>query len=279
MMDIRLMAFDLDGTLLDGSRGVPARNAWALRAAADRGIRLMLCSGRAFEVQAGFAADIGIDPIFASANGARIDAAAGGPILEESPMDPEMSREIFTLLMDMGVYFMAYARGRSYMFNIDEQKRLKKHHHAPGITMYGGLPFEIVGDEARGSRECWRATYKYVLFGEDYDPRFEGIRGALDGRGLSISSSWRDNMEIMRPGVDKGYAIRRVCAEYGIPVECVMAFGDNANDLPMLETAGWPVVMGNGEECALRAARIIAPPNHEAGVGAVIEEYVLGANT
>lgn len=274
-MDIRLMAFDLDGTLLDGKKGVPERNARALRAAAERGIKLMICSGRAFEVQAGFAADIGVDPIFASANGARIDASMHGPVLEENPMDPAVSKRIFDMLMDMGVYFMAYARGRSYMFNIDEQKRLRKHHHAPGKTMYGGIPFEIVDDVGRGSRECWQATYKYVLFGEDYDSRFGDIKAALDGLGLSISSSWRDNMEIMRPGVDKGYAIRRVCREYGIPTECVMAFGDNANDLPMLETAGWPVVMENGEDCAKRAARIIAPPNHEDGVGVVIEEYVL----
>lgn len=274
-MDIRLMVFDLDGTLLDDRRRIPERNARALRSAAEKGIRLMLCSGRAFEVEAGFAQDMGVDPIFASANGARIDASMHGPLLEEAPMQPETAKAVFDILMDEGVYFMTYARGRSYMFNVDEQKRLMKHHHAPGITSYGGIPFEIVGDEGRGARECWQAAYKFVLFGEDYDPRFETIKRRLEGFKLSISSSWRDNMEIMRSGIDKGYAVRRVCGEYGIPLECVMAFGDNANDLPMLEVVGWPVVMGNGEKAARDIARIIAPPNHEAGVGAVIEEQVL----
>lgn len=274
-MDIRLMAFDLDGTLLDERKKVPERNARALRECERRGIKLMICSGRAFEVQAGFARDIGIAPILASANGARIDASPTGPTIAESPIEPGISRRIFKTLMEKGMYFMVYARGRSYMFNVDEQKRIKKHHHPAGVTRYGGLPFEIVGDEARGRAECWQAAYKYVCFGDDYDPRFGEIQTALSGLGISISSSWRDNMEIMSPGIHKGYAVRRVCAEYGVPLECAMAFGDNANDLPMLETVGWPVVMKNGEECARRLARIIAPPNDQAGVGAVIEDNIL----
>lgn len=274
-MDIRLMAFDLDGTLLDEDKHVPERNARALRRAEEKGIKLMLCSGRAFEVQAGFAQEAGINPIYASANGARIDLGTNGPILEENPIQPELAKRIFDELMSRGIYFMAYARGRSYMFNIDEQKRLNKHHHAPGITYYGGVPFEIIGDSETARHDCWQAAYKFVCFGEDYDPRFDEMKEVLADLNLSISSSWRDNMEIMRPGIDKGYAIRRVCAEFGIPLECTMGFGDNTNDLPMFENVGWPVAMGNGEECAIKAAKIIAPPNHESGVGAVIEEYVL----
>lgn len=274
-MDIRLMAFDLDGTLLDDKRKIPEKNARALRRAAEKGIKLMICSGRAFEVQAGFMQEIGIDPIFASANGARIDASMHGPTIAESPIPEEAAKRIFELLMENGMYFMTYARGRSYMLNVDEQKRLKKHHHAPGITHYGDLPFEIVGDVARCREECWKEAYKFVCFGEDYDPRFDRLKAGLADLGLSISSSWRDNMEIMRPGIDKGYAIRRVCGEYGIPLENVMVFGDNTNDMPMLEIAGWPVVMANGEKCAVDMARIVAPPNHEAGVGEVIEKYVL----
>lgn len=269
------MAFDLDGTLLDNDRKVPERNARALRRAAEKGIKLMLCSGRAFEVQAGFAEEIGIDPICASANGARIDMALMGPILEENTIEPEMAKKVFDALMDRGMYFMAYARGRNFMFNIDEQKRLRKHHHEPGLRYYGSKPFEVVGDSGTARHEAWQAAYKFVCFGEDYDARFDEVKEELRELGLSVSSSWCDNMEIMRPGIDKGYAIRRVCAEFGIPTECVMAFGDNTNDLPMFDAVGWPVAMDSGEECAIKAARIIAPSNDESGVGAIIEEHVL----
>ena len=60
-MDIRLMAFDLDGTLLGSDKHVPEKNRRALRKAAEKGIRLMLCSGRAFEVQLEYADEIGAD--------------------------------------------------------------------------------------------------------------------------------------------------------------------------------------------------------------------------
>lgn len=269
------MAFDLDGTLLDDDKKIPGRNARALRAAAEKGIKLMLCSGRAFEVQAGFAQSIGIDPICASANGARIDMSLNGPLMCENPIEPHNAKRIFDELMSRGIYFMAYARGKSYMFNVDEQKRLNKHHHAPGKTFYGTLPFEIVGDSETARHDAWQAAYKFVCFGDDYDPRFDDVKRALADMELSVSSSWRDNMEIMKPGIDKGWAVRRVCAELGIPLENTMAFGDNTNDLPMLETVEWPVVMGNGEKAAVEKARIVAPPNHGSGVGAVIEEMVL----
>ena len=124
-MDVRLMAFDLDGTLLGSDKHVPEKNRRALRKAAEKGIRLMLCSGRAFEVQLEYADEIGVDFLFSSANGARIDASRDGGILRETPLETETARQIFQMLRDRGMYFMAYTRGRSYMYNIDEQKRLK----------------------------------------------------------------------------------------------------------------------------------------------------------
>ena len=75
-MDVRLMAFDLDGTLLGSDKHVPEKNRRALRKAAEKGIHLMLCSGRAFEVQLEYADEIGVDFLFSSANGARIDGTA-----------------------------------------------------------------------------------------------------------------------------------------------------------------------------------------------------------
>ena len=275
-MDIRLMAFDLDGTLLGSDKHVPEKNRRALRKAAEKGIRLMLCSGRAFEVQLEYADEIGVDFLFSSANGARIDASRDGGILRETPLETETARQIFRMLRNRGMYFMAYTRGRSYMYNIDEQKRLKKHHHAPGRHVYSGREYEIVADPERIAAECWKGTYKFICFGEDYDPRFEEIRRDLARFDLSLSSSWRDNLEIMHPQADKGAAVRFAAEHLGVAPEQVMVFGDNSNDLPMFRYAGWPVAMGNEEKCALDLARIVAPDNDSGGVGAVIEKYVLG---
>ena len=87
MEPVKLLALDLDGTLLGSDKHVPEKNRRALRKAAEKGIRLMLCSGRAFEVQLEYADEIGVDFLFSSANGARIDASRDGGILRETPLE------------------------------------------------------------------------------------------------------------------------------------------------------------------------------------------------
>lgn len=278
-LDIKLIAFDLDGTLLDRQARIPPINVRALKKCSERGILLMLCSGRAFEVQASFAREAGIAPIFASANGARIDLdGSGEATVCENTLEISQAQRIYDTLMERGIYFMVYCRGRAYVANEEEQRRLGKHRHAPGITMYGAHPYEIVCDKERLRAEALGGAYKFVCFGEDYDARFEDVRAQLSDMRLSISSSWRDNIEIMRPGVDKGFAVSFVAQMHGIPMENVMAFGDNSNDMSMLEKVGWPVAMENGEAEVLRLARLTAPDHNAGGVGIALNEYVLGGN-
>lgn len=274
-MDIKLIAFDLDGTLLDKSVRIPPANIRALKSCAEAGIKLMICSGRAFEVQAGIAKEAGLAPILASANGARIDEGPDGPTIRECTMDRNLAERIYAILMEKDIYFMVYARGRAYVANTREQQRLDRHYHAPGFATHGGHPYETVCDEKRLLEEGLSGAYKFVCFGDDYDARFDELRQQLSGMKLSISSSWRDNMEIMSPGVDKGDAVAFVAGMYGIPMEKVMAFGDNSNDLPMLERVGWPVAMSNAEPCAMMAARLVAPDHDAGGVGIALNEFVL----
>ena len=268
------MAFDMDGTLLGDDKRISPRTLAALRKARERGVVLMLCSGRSFEALTEFAADAGLDIAIASANGARIDLSVKSGILRESPIEQNLSHKIYHYLKQTGIYFMAYARGRSYMVNRLTELRAPNRAHIPGTRQFPGGCYETVLDPERADRECWKGTYKYICFGTDYDPRFDAIRADFQGDGLSISSSWRDNLEIMNPGVDKGFAVRAVAEHYGIPLESCMVFGDNTNDEPMLRVAGWPVVMENAEPRVKPLARILAPKNTEDGVARVIEQYV-----
>lgn len=82
-------------------------------------------------------------------------------------------------------------------------------------------------------------------------------------------------MEFMPPGVDKGFAVRRICREMGISADQVMAFGDQTNDIPMLQAAGWPVAMENGEDSVKAVARLIAPDHDLGGVGLTLQRYIL----
>ena len=277
MADIKMLGFDMDGTLLDSNSEFPERNCRALRECERRGIRLVFCSGRNFETLRTFAQRVGVDPLIAAANGARIDASMEGPTLLESPYDDAHSQAVYRAMESAGVYYLAFTRGHTYMAHPEYRVgRHCKHVKATTNAPVGDLPYEQVVDDDRLRREGTIRPYKYVACGEMNDPRFDVIFEKIRDLNMSVSSSAGDNFEVMMPGIDKGFAMRFLAEREGIAPEQVMVFGDHTNDIPMFEYAGWPVVMGNGAAEAKAYARILAPTNDEAGVAQVIERYVLG---
>ena len=274
--DIRMMAFDMDGTLKGKGDCFPEINCRALRECERRGIKLVFSSGRTFEVLRTFARRVGVSPFLASANGACLDASPDGLRLAEHFYDPDTARYVFDILKEMNMYFTVLTPGKTHMCNAHVRCEIPQcGHHRAGFEQVDGLPYERVEDDERTRREALDSVYKFVILGRDYDPRFEVIRDRVRHLGMSVSSANRFNLEIMMPGVDKGLAVRYFAEREGIPLEKVMAFGDQTNDLPMLDAVGWPVAMENGEDCVKARARIIAPHHDEGGVGRVIEKYVL----
>ncbi|MBR6767261.1 MAG: HAD-IIB family hydrolase [Clostridia bacterium] len=274
--DIRMMAFDMDGTLKGKGDYFPEINCRVLQECERRGIKLLFCSGRTFEVLRTFAGMVGVSPFLASANGACLHISPDGPKLKEHFYDPGTARYVFDILKGMNMYFTVITPGQTHMCNAHVRYQIPRcSHHAAGFENVDGFIYERIEDDERTRREGLGRVYKFVILGDDYDPRFEIIREKVDHLGLSISKASRFNLELMMPGVDKALAVRYFAEREGISLDNVMAFGDQTNDLPMLDAVGWPVAMENGEDCVKARARIIAPHHDEGGVGQVIERYVL----
>ena len=277
IQDVRLIALDIDGTLMDADKRFPEINCRALQACEARGVKLALISGRSFELMRGFAQELGIHPILAACNGARIEAGEDGPTIAERTFARADAERVCRTLEDSGMYFNAYRRGKCYMGNPEVRPSLGKRyaHHIPGTIDDPRYPYETVCDRARLWGEGLDGVYKFVALGEAYDPGFDRLQEALADMHLSVSSASRRNKEFMPSGVDKGYAVQAICRELGIPQAQVMAFGDMTNDIPMLRAAGIPVVMENGEDSVKPLARLIAPDHNLGGVGLVLERYLL----
>ena len=277
IQNVRLIALDIDGTLMDADKRFPEINCRALQACEARGVKLALISGRSFELMRGFAQELGIHPILAACNGARIEAGEDGPKIAERTFARADAERVCRTLEDSGMYFNAYRRGKCYMGNPEVRPSLGKRyaHHIPGTIDDPRYPYETVCDRDRLWGEGLDGVYKFVALGEAYDPGFDRLQEALADMNLSVSSASRRNKEFMPSGVDKGYAVRAICRELGIPQAQVMAFGDMTNDIPMLRAAGIPVVMENGEDSVKPLARLIAPDHNLGGVGLVLERYLL----
>ena len=270
-MDIRMMAFDMDGTLRTGA-GFPERNCRALQECQRRGIKLVFCSGREVERLREFAGIVGVDPWLASYNGARIDRPGNGGMVERNVYGPEEAERIYRVLKASGLSVLAFVPGGMYSTNNGACGRWFE----PGVFDLAGQRWEVVDDPVRAAGEGLVNVSKFVAMGEKFDPRFDEIRAELADMGLAIAGSSYSNIEIMKHGIDKGYALRRIAGIEGIAPAQIMAFGDQTNDLPMLGWVGWPVGMQSGAEEVKAVARIIAPPAAEAGVGQVIERILEG---
>ena len=277
-MNIKMLALDIDGTLMDSKKQFPEINKSALQECERRGIRIALISGRSFELMRQFARDLGIHPLMAASNGTRIEETENGPTLFETCFERADAEHVCRVLEESGMYFNCYRRGKCYMGNAHVKESLGERyaHHIPGVCGDEGHLYETVCDRDRLWNEGLDGVYKFVVMGAVYDPGFDKIREKLADMKLSVSSASKRNCEFMPSGIDKGTAVRILCEKTGIDPANVMAFGDQTNDLPMLNAAGWPVAMENGEDSVKAAAKLIAPDHNLGGVGLILQKYVLG---
>jgi len=262
---------DMDGTLLRGDKTVSARTAAVLRACEEKGVKMVLASGRGFESIRVYAERLGLRSPLVCANGARIEASPDGETLLEDCLPEEVSRRVCEIMLESGVYFVCYTRGINYHANAERPMRGQMPGAAPGR-----FTVQNVLDRAALLREGVRRPYKYVAFTEDA-PALARLRTALEASGLPVylSSSWHDNLEVMTKSANKGSALRFLSKAYGVPREETIAFGDERNDIEMIAYAGLGVAMGNASDTVKAAARLVAPTNEEDGVAAILEEYIL----
>ncbi|MBQ2956842.1 MAG: HAD family phosphatase [Clostridia bacterium] len=268
---ISMIAMDLDGTLLGEDKRISEKNKAALRECAKRGIRVVLASGRSFESIRTFAKEIGIECGIISCNGARLDRTANGPIMAENCIPEATAVRLFDELRAANVYFECYTPGRIYMTDGFVERF---HSHEARVLDLDGYRLEYIDGTERMRTEALKRAYKFVVFSPKKE-ELEAAAAKLDWPDVSVTSSWGDNIELMKRDAGKGRALTLYADDYGIVKEEIMAFGDQLNDMDLLRAAGWPVAMENAVDGLKEIARLIAPHHDCSGVGRVIEKWVL----
>ena len=273
MHDIRLIASDVDGTMLPRGGVISEALRSAIAACRARDIPFIIASGRWIGAMGDVIRQSGTSGLpMIIANGAAIIGSDGEP-MREWLLDDADTRRIYDILRRFDVQINGYKRGALFCLNTAALKR-----RSSMIAGYiGGAGHRLVTDDLQTfEREALRDAYKLEALSEN-PAIIAAVREALDGVGLSVTHSSARNVEIMAPGVNKGAALKWLAGALGVPMARCMAFGDNMNDMDMLNAAGWSVAMGNGDEALKRAARIIAPADSDDGVAKVIYTYVLEA--
>lgn len=273
MNDIRLIALDMDGTLLGSDHStIPRRNVDALRAAARRGVKIAIASGRSWSLIREYAGELGCVDFGITANGAyTLDAATLQP-MASFPMDPGQCVDIIHILRRWGLAYELYIGADNYMDGpVEEVKELILSQRF--LEMFRRNT-TVVPDVAAAAISAQPG--KFDIFYVPPEARSQ-VQDEIAATGpLAFTGALGSNMELNAHDVHKGRALAALAGRLGLSPAQVMAFGDADNDLEMLEYAHWSFAMENAMAQAKAAARFQTGRNDEGGVGMAVEEYVLG---
>ncbi|MFK3982514.1 HAD family hydrolase [Micromonospora sp. NPDC050397] len=262
----RLVATDLDGTLVREDRAVSARTADALARATAAGTRVVLVTGRPIRWLAGVYEQLHAPVPAICANGAVVYDPVEDVVLRADPLAPELLAEVARRLR-------AEVPGVRLAVEITDGRQMRHEADWP-------LRWEV-GDPA-----VRRITSPEELFSvpavkllaragtQDPDVFVRVVAGALAGMAEATHSSSSGLVEISAAGVTKAAGLAWLCARDGVRADQVVAFGDMPNDLPMLAWAGHAVAVANAHPAVLEVADVVTLSNEEDGVAAYLEDLL-----
>jgi len=264
MSDIRLIAIDLDGTLVHDATRIPERNLAALRRVMDRGVTVAIATGRMHTSARDFVARLGIPhttPII-SYNGAMVRLPDAVEPMLHVPVPADLAAEVVQHAVDDWLHLNYFLDDVLYVTHMDHWSHLYR-------SRTGNYPV-VAGDLRR-----FKGQSPTKLLVATDPPLAEALLAreqALFGDRLYVTHSMPEYIEFLNPLATKGGALAWLSGHMGLQREQTMAMGDMLNDLPMIEWAGVGVAMPRAIE-AVRAAADFVPEHEEEGVAEALEKY------
>lgn len=240
----RLIALDMDGTLLDDDKTIPQENIAWIRKAADAGVAVCMATGRGRPDILPFMQELGLATPFVAVNGSEVWRKPDA-LHRRVTMEADIIKKLYELALHYNVWFWGTGTERSFHrhnwpSDIDSQTWLKFGYHTEDAHILAELIEQI---------SAWGT--------------------------LEVSNSDPNNIELNPLGIHKGNGLLELCEIVGCTPEEAVAVGDSLNDVQMIRTAGLGVAMGNAQEAVKAAADTVTVANGQAGVAEVIRRYVL----
>ena len=273
----RLIASDLDETLLDSTHHVPTRVREAVTAARERGARFVPSTGRPSSSVAVTLGELGL----LGAPGEYVLSFNGGILTENSRPDVPLTTcslprarasALYARGVELGLCVHAYTLGPLFVYDYIPEERA----HIEGRMDIRETRARTL-DDAVGDKTVVKVLYMSLDMG-----RLRSVRQRLADEGLTagldVCYSSNRYLEFNAAGVNKGAGLLALARRLGVPREEVMAIGDNSNDVSMLRAAGLGVAVANATDEAKEAAGYVCRQDNDSGaVAEAIERFVLGA--
>lgn len=276
-MGYRLLALDVDGTLLDSRGELRPRVREAVRRAAAAGCVVALATGRRFSSAVEVARQLGLDTPLILHNGAIVRQAATGEVLAQTPLPLPTAHAAAREILAAGSQVLAFLAGQreavlagppeldgelAARYLADCEAVVQRR---PPDALFTDVPpltlvvmdaparLDVLAERLSARTDCRLTRNSFPLWGQQYHV-----------------------LDILAPDCSKATALRQLAARYGIPLEQAVAAGDHWNDVEMLEAAGLGIAMASAPAAVRARARRVAPPSDHEGLAVVLEALDFG---
>ncbi|WP_244895454.1 Cof-type HAD-IIB family hydrolase [Evansella clarkii] len=284
--DIRLIATDMDGTLLNDGREISPENIKAIHAAIEQGIEVAVATGRDYTEAVMPLKEADLRLPLVCVNGAEV-RERDGEIIHQQILTYEDFVAMQAILEEEKLYYEVYTTKGAYSNNAkrgldvivdllvntgkfgsyDEVMSLAEERFAEGAI-------NMTDDYNALLQQEGVELFKILAFTEDDEKRNRAKHQLTRKMDVAVSSSAKENLEITHISATKGEGIRQLSRHFNIPVENMMVIGDNFNDVSMMKTAGYSVAMGNAEEEVKQICDEVTDENVNAGVAKAINRIL-----
>lgn len=273
--NIKMIGFDLDGTLLNSNKEISDYTRDVMREAVEQGVIILPATGRPLT---------GIPkPVMAlpgiryavTANGARVVDVQEDKVLHEALLPYEKGKELLEIFAKYDTYREVYYEGFGYA-TVDMVERIEEYMPIKPMIEYMRTTRRRVPDVEAMFHEKKMAVDKLQALFRDTETRDLAMKEVKEKvQGAAVTSALGNNIEANGEDAQKGIALLKLGEILGIKKDEIMAFGDGSNDMDMIRRVGFGVAMENGIDEIKEAADYITVTNDEHGVAKAIEKFVL----
>lgn len=273
--NIKMIGFDLDGTLLNSNKEISDYTRDVMREAVKQGVIILPATGRPLT---------GIPkPVMAlpgiryavTANGARVVDVQEDKVLHEALLPYEKGKELLEIFAKYDTYREVYYEGFGYA-TADMVEHIEEYMPIKPMIEYMRTTRRRVPDVEAMFHEKKMAVDKLQALFRDTETRDLAMKEVKEKvQGAAVTSALGNNIEANGEDAQKGIALLKLGEILGIKKDEIMAFGDGSNDMDMIRRVGFGVAMENGIDEIKEAADYITVTNDEHGVAKAIEKFVL----
>lgn len=261
----------MDGTLLDSQDRISSENIAALKELQGLGIEVMIATGRLDLMVTRYLKQLGLGGYMISCNGGLIRSLDTGEIAHCANMDKSIVRDILIYCLAKNVDFLIYTPDMVYA-NIQNPKAAKYEKINLELEHELRLPIQYLTE---ANVDYIDNIIKILLVCDNNMQVAQHEENFSTLKDLTIVSSADGLLDIMAHNISKGKALQVLAGKLGVDLLQAIAFGDNYNDMDLLQCVGTPIAMGNAVEPLKKIAKYVTKSNNESGIAYAVKQYLL----